>query len=68
MLDNNSVNFNDQLRDTQTYYASLQLRPNDSMVASITSLYAKFKGDSISGSFASAGPSSSSTRRLSTMR
>ena len=52
MLDNNSTNFNDQLRDTRTYYAAMQLRPNDSVVASVTSIYAKFKGDSISGSLA----------------
>jgi TonB-dependent receptor len=52
ILNVNSANFNDQLRDTKTYYGAVQLRPNDAWVASAISLYAKFKGESLSGSFA----------------
>lgn len=52
MLNCNSANFNDQLRDTKTYYGAVQLRPNDAAVVSLISLNAKFQGDSISGSFA----------------
>lgn len=52
ILDSNSANFNDQLRDTKTYYGAVQVRPNDSLVASMISIYAKFKGDGISGGLA----------------
>ncbi|WP_129781827.1 TonB-dependent receptor [Peristeroidobacter soli] len=52
ILNNNSANFNDQLRDTKTYYGAVQLELNDSMTASVTTIHAKFAGDSISGSFA----------------
>ena len=52
ILDNNSSNFIDQLRDTRSYYAALQVRPNDLLVASVISLYAKFSGDRRSGGFA----------------
>jgi len=52
ILNCNSANFNDQLRDTKTYYAAVQLQPNELALVSLTSLNAKFKGDSISGSFA----------------
>jgi iron complex outermembrane recepter protein len=52
ILDNDSINFNDQLRDTRSYYAAFQIRPSDSVVASLISLHARFNGDSRSGSFA----------------
>ncbi|MGQ0834195.1 MAG: TonB-dependent receptor [Gammaproteobacteria bacterium] len=52
MLNNNSINFNDQLRDTRTYYGALQFQPIESFTASLVSLNADFEGDSISGGFA----------------